>query len=115
MTDRRGFLAAMAALFAGVALPEPLWEPVREAIWVPPSYPYPLSAAELDRAMKLIFSKPITDSILKDSELLAAIENDWQLTVEDCLPGPSIEHGHYWTLPVGPGWTFEVPRHVASG
>ena len=55
MTDRREFLAAMAALFAGVVLPVP----VRESIWVPPSYPYPLTAAELARAMKRIFQTPI--------------------------------------------------------
>ena len=88
MTDRRGFLAAMAALFAGVVLPVP----VRELIWVPPSYPYPLSVAELDRAMKLIFSKPITDAIAKDTELLEMFDNDMP-------PGPYIEHGHFWTLP----------------
>ncbi len=53
MTDRREFLAAMAALFAGVVLPVP----VRESIWVAP-YPQ-ATVADLDRLLKQIFQAPI--------------------------------------------------------
>ena len=34
-------------------------------------------------------------------ELMAATEND----LDHCLP--CIEQGHFWTLPIGPGWEIE--------
>ncbi len=69
MIDRREFLGAVAALFAGVVLPEP----VRESIWVGPAtwpawgaanFPEPvLTEATIRRAYDAIMRKSVPGHI----------------------------------------------------
>ena len=93
MTDRRDFLAAMAALFAGVLLPAP----VRQSIWVPAPYPQ-LTIAELDAAMKAIFQEP-----------LLAIYTSPQQFID--FHRDTIKVAHYTSEPL----YFDMPRQVAVG
>lgn len=64
MTDRREFVGAMLALFTGVAMPAV----VRELIVIPSQVD--LTATDLDRMMREIFTKPIYEIMVSDSELL---------------------------------------------
>ncbi len=72
MTDRREFLGAMAALFCGVALPEP----VREAIWLPHGNGMLLldesvgMSADLDALIKKVFVGPVREALKRPAPSL---------------------------------------------
>ncbi len=66
------------------------WKPA----WIYLGSPKPRLIGVGWRGMLLIWSEPIHDRWFGSH-------------VEDTLPGPFIEQGHFWTLPVGVGWKGE--------
>lgn len=57
----------------------------------------------VNEAMKIIFEEPLTNSIVKDSEMLDIFEQDMNVQINQTTGGRYIEMAHYFTLPAGVG------------
>jgi len=60
MMERRDFVGAMLALFAGVAMPEPVLEVVR---LITPAEAISVDTATIDAMLKEIYMQPIFDNV----------------------------------------------------
>ena len=60
MMERRDFVGAMLALFAGVAIPEPVLEAVR---LITPAEAVSVTTAEIDAMLKEIYMQPIMNEV----------------------------------------------------
>lgn len=106
---RRGFLQIVAAFLGGTVfdLETPRWGVEMPGRWVDvesaraQALRSPLTTAQIDQAMKVIFQKPLMNDIVSDSELMSLFETS---TIKDTTGDCYIEQGHYWTLPAGRGW-----------
>lgn len=59
--------------------------------------------ADLDEAMKIIFSDPIVTNVVTDSELMSLFKTDSNIQTEVTTGGRYIEMAHYFALPAGVG------------
>lgn len=59
--------------------------------------------ADLDEAMKIIFSDPIVTNVVTDSELMSLFKTDTNIQTEVTTGGRYIEMAHYFQLPAGVG------------
>src|SRR5690606_28859990 len=59
--------------------------------------------ADLDEAMKIIFSDPIVNNVVSDSELLSLFREDRNVQTEQTTGGRYVELAHYFALPAGVG------------
>src|SRR5215469_5265910 len=62
----------------------------------------------LNAAMKIIFSEPLTDNIIVDSELLDIFEHDISIPTEETTGGQFIQLAHYFWLPGTVGARLET-------
>lgn len=53
----------------------------------------------LNQALKIIFSEPLTDNIVADSELLDIFEQDMNVQTDETTGGQFIQLAHYFQLP----------------
>lgn len=70
----------------------------------------------LNQAMKIIFSEPLTDNIIADSELLDVFEQDMNVQTDETTGGQFIQLAHYFQLPGTVGARAEMdylPEPVA--
>jgi len=61
----------------------------------------------LNQAMKIIFSEPVTDNVIADSELLDIFEQDISVPTEETTGGQFIQLAHYFRLPGSVGARLE--------
>ena len=102
MTNRREFLAALAAVFAGVVLPVP----VREAIWVPSATLRLMddrehTVAELDRLLKQVYREPVHASFGSPRQFMD-LDRAFKRALYTSDPGPRAVHTvdpQYFNLP----------------
>ena len=59
--------------------------------------------ADLDEALKIIFSDPLINNIVEDTELLDIFKVDMNVMADDTTGGRYIEMAHYFQLPAGVG------------
>jgi len=60
-------------------------------------------SGNVNEAMKIIFQEPLTNSIVKDSDLMDLFEQDSNVQVHETTGGRYIEMAHYFQLPAGVG------------
>ncbi len=58
---------------------------------------------DLDEALKIIFSDPLINNIVEDTELLDIFKVDMNVMADDTTGGRYIEMAHYFQLPAGVG------------
>lgn len=58
---------------------------------------------DLDEALKIIFSDPLINNIVEDTELLDIFKVDMNVMADDTTGGRYIEMSHYFRLPAGVG------------
>ncbi|MDH3478933.1 MAG: hypothetical protein OEO20_11570, partial [Gemmatimonadota bacterium] len=61
------------------------------------------TTADLDEALKIIFSDPLINNIVEDSEFMDIFKVDMNVQADDTTGGRYIEMGHYFRLPAGVG------------
>lgn len=59
--------------------------------------------ADLDEAMKIIFSDPIVTNVVTDAELMSLFKTDKNIQTEVTTGGRYVELAHYFSLPAGVG------------
>jgi len=57
----------------------------------------------IDNALKIIYSGPLHDQVISDSELLSLFETEMNVQTEQTTGGRYIEMGHFFALPAGVG------------
>ncbi len=57
----------------------------------------------IDAALKVIYSGPLHDQVISDSELLGLFETEMNIQTEQTTGGRYIEMGHFFALPAGVG------------
>lgn len=57
----------------------------------------------IDAALKVIYSGPLHDQVIADSELLSLFESEMNIKTEETTGGRYIEMGHFFALPSGVG------------
>jgi len=65
------------------------------------------TTAAIDEALKIIFSDPLIVNIVEDSELMAIVQTDMNVTVDNTTGGRFVEMAHYFQLPAGVGARLE--------
>ena len=58
---------------------------------------------DLDEALKIIFSDPLINNIVEDTELMDIFKVDMNVQADDTTGGRFIEMAHYFRLPAGVG------------
>lgn len=59
--------------------------------------------AALDAAMKVIFSEPLVNNVVTDTELMSLFETDMNVKTDETTGGRYIETSQYFALPAGVG------------
>lgn len=59
--------------------------------------------AALDSAMKVIFSEPLVNNVVTDTELMSLFETDMNVKTDETTGGRYIETSQYFQLPAGVG------------
>jgi len=59
--------------------------------------------SDIDEALKIIFSDPLINNIVEDTELMDIFKVDMNVQADDTTGGRFIEMAHYFTLPAGVG------------
>ena len=61
------------------------------------------TTTDLDEALKIIFSDPLVNNIVEDTELMDIFKVDMNVQADDTTGGRFIEMAHYFQLPAGVG------------